>query len=175
MSTLLYDTLKELQESVRRLTERVNQLEHQSPSAPGTPPPDLPAQILAFIASHWERKLEPIQQRFVSQSFAKRASRHGGLRKLLGDLEKEDKIRLLQIHSGATLIFPAEAFAQLSQKSLDNLIYAGMTEAQIERLKARGRLYFDSVQEQSGGPSAEELARANAEAIKKLTEEGAKK
>lgn len=164
--SMVYDVLKQLQDRLERLEAWKLEVERGSHSTNSTPSRSIQEDVLEMIKSHWVRNQEPIPQRFISQSFAKRASRQGGIRLILETLDRDGSIKLLRIYTGAVLVFPASVYKTLSSRSIDDLVYAGVSAPQRERIQARGRVSLNAAMDRMDGPTAEQLAASNAEAMK---------
>lgn len=161
---LIDDLLKQQAERIASCERRLEALEAERRSDLRTAPAsrDLKREVLRYVERHWASKDEPVQQRFVSQTFSRAASREGGLRVILDALEHEGKLKILRTASGANLLFPSEAFATLSPDAIEALTFAGLTDAQRSRLKARQNAVQDAA---ADAPDDDAVSAANAEAV----------
>ena len=173
---LIDDLLKQQTDRIALLERRVATLEQRV--AAGPKPAALRnfrSEVLLAIQRHWDRTKEPLQQRFLSQTFARPAKNtSGGLNGILADLEREGTIRSLKLSSGANLFFPADGFASLSPEAIEAMTLAGLSDIQKKRLRARQTAYVESAAIDADGPSEAELAAADAEALEAFRRGGGK-
>lgn len=167
---LIDDLIRQQATRIDALERRIDALEAERRADLRTAPAqrDVKREVLQMIERHWNSTHEPLQQRFVSQAFSRAASKtQGGMRSILETLEREGKIRVLRIASGANLLFTSDGFRTLSPDAIESLTLAGLTDAQKARVKARQNLALDSqaAATPGDGPTQEELEAANAEAL----------
>lgn len=165
---LIDDLLKQQSDRITALERRLTKVEQAQAAGPKpVSMRNFKSEVLQAIQRHWDESKEPLQQRFLSQTFARPAkAAPGGLNGILVELQREGSIRSLKLQSGANLFFPTEGFLSLSPEAIEAMTLAGMSEIQKARIKARQTAYTGSV---ADGPTQDEIDAANAEAIASLT------
>lgn len=162
---LIDDLIRQQAGRIDSLERRIEALELEKRADLRAAPPqrDFKREVLQAIERHWNSTKEPLQQRFVSQTFSRAASKTiGGMRGVLDALERENKIKILRTASGANLLFPVEGFASLTSDAVEGMTLAGLTDAQRARLKARQSAVLTGP---TDVPSEAELEAADAEAL----------